>query len=211
MERLGDRNRHVRDAAVRALGRIGSAEALPSLAALYADPGRRVSPGFVYEALVAVGGAEPVFVDGLRSPDERVRVVSCFGVARVLSADGARSALEPMLVDPAAPVRAAACLSLGRVGSGQVPPALAEAVHDAEPNVRREAAAALGAFDDPGTVGVLLEALEDPDREVALRAGESLVRLSRLPNAHAAAEASISGSESWPLQTAAALASVGAV
>ena len=44
IERLSDRNRHVRESAVRALGRIGDSVALPSLAELFRSPGR-VGPG----------------------------------------------------------------------------------------------------------------------------------------------------------------------
>ena len=57
----------------------------------------------------------------------------------------------------------------------------------------------------------LLAALDDPDRDVALRAGESLVRLGRLPNAGGHARAAIDRTEAWPLETARVLDSLGAV
>jgi hypothetical protein len=84
VERLSDRNRYVRESAVRALGRISDSLALPSLAELFRSPGR-VGPGVVYDALVAFGPeAEPVFADALGSeiasaspcsPSRRMRVV----------------------------------------------------------------------------------------------------------------------------------------
>ena len=54
VERLSDRNRQVRETAVRALGRIGDATAVQYLAPLFAAPGR-VGSGVVYDALVAMG------------------------------------------------------------------------------------------------------------------------------------------------------------
>src|SRR5262249_10912314 len=59
--------RRVRESAVRALGRSGSASAVSPLESLFRSPGR-VGSGIVYDALVAYGrDGEPVFADGLGS------------------------------------------------------------------------------------------------------------------------------------------------
>ena len=116
--RVGDRSRYVREAAVRALGRVGDPQVLPLLGELFRAPGR-VPPGAVYDALVSFGAAaEPTFAGALRSEHESVRVASCYGVAAVSEPEQARAELAPLLADPQAPVRAAAAEALGQVGGG---------------------------------------------------------------------------------------------
>src|SRR5207245_4259210 len=76
--------------------------------ALCAAPGR-AAPGVVYEALIASGPASAqVFSEGLRSPNEHVRIASSFGLGSILEPEASRRSLEHMLVDDSAPVRAAA-------------------------------------------------------------------------------------------------------
>jgi HEAT repeat protein len=211
IERLDDHSRYVREAAVRALGRIGDERALPPLTHLFLSPGR-AGAGIVYEALLSLGDAsDPVFLEGLSSATESVRVTSCFGVAAALEPEEARRELERMLADPAGEVRAAAGETLGRVSDTTAPDALAQATRDPVPSVRRAAVSALGSYDDPRSLPFLLAALDDPERDVALRAGEALVRLGRLPAAGGQARAAIDQTEAWPLETALVLDSLGAV
>jgi HEAT repeat protein len=210
IECVSDHSRYVREAAVRALGRIGDPRALPALADLFAHQGR-AGPGIVHEALLGLGeSSAPVFVEGLQSPEETVRVTSCFGVASVVEPEAARPQLSRVLDDPAAPVRAAACTTLGRIG-GSLSEQLVQAARDQQRSVRRAAVSALGSYDDPRVLRPLLDALEDSDRDVALRAGESLVRLGRLPHVGPRARAAIDETRAWPLETALVLDSLGAV
>jgi HEAT repeat protein len=212
IERLSDRSRDVREAAIRALGRIGEPTALPHLKALFADPGR-VGAGVVYDALVALGPeAEPVFVEGLRSQIESVRVAACFGIAALADPSPARSLLEPLLDDGTEPVRAAAAESLGQVGGQAVSPALARAVGDERSAVRAAAVRALGSYDDPQAVEIAVEALGDPDRDTAVCAGETLVRLARGDAAAPAAVEALRRAETdWPVRRAVVYASLGAL
>lgn len=211
VERLSDGSHYVREAAVRALGRIGDERGLASLTDLFLRPGR-AGAGIVYEALLAFGAASvPVFREGLASPEESVRVTSSFGISAVLAPDEARTELKRMLADPAGEVRAAACETLGRIPGATVPEALLQATRDTNPSVRRAAVGALGSYDDPRSLPFLVAALDDSERDVALRAGESLVRLGRLPAAGGKARAAVDGTEAWPLETARALESLGAV
>jgi HEAT repeat protein len=212
IERLSDQNRYVRESAVRALGRIGDSVALPSLAELFRSPGR-VGPGVVYDALAAVGPeAEPVFADGLGSELASVRVASCFGVAVLSEPERARRLLEPSLGDGAAPVRSAAAESLGQIGGEHLPEALARAARDEQAAVRTAATGALGSYDDPRGVALAVNALLDPDRDTAVRAGESLVRLSRGYLAGEAAGHALRREEStWPVERALTLSSLGVV
>ena len=212
VDRLSDRNRYVRESAVRALGRIGGRTALGPLAGLFRAPGL-VGTGVVYDALVSIGPeAAPVFADGLHSPIESVRVAACFGVAALSGSEDARPLLEPLLADDAAPVRAAAAEALGLVGGEALPEALARASRDDQPTVRRAAVGALGSYDDAKAVELAAAALVDPDRETAVLAAESLVRLSRLDTAEAFATLALRRSEtSWPVERALTLASLGVV
>ena len=60
---------------------------------------------------------------------------------------------------------------------------------------------ALASYDDPSRCGSLSEALDDPDRDTALRAGETLVRLSRVRRS-AARRPRRSRNDGWPVETA---------
>jgi len=212
IQRLADRNRYVRESAVRALGRIGDSRVLPSLAELFRTPGR-VGSGVVYDALVAFGSdAEPVFVGALGSETASVRVASCFGVAALSESDSAQPLLQPLLGDRVPAVRSAAAEALGQVGGELLPDALAHASRDEQATVRSAATGALGAYDDPRSVELALHALLDSDRETAVRAAESLVRLSRRPWAGAAARQALVREEAaWPVERAFVLASLGVV
>jgi HEAT repeat protein len=212
LERVRDRNRYVREAAARALGRIGDVRALPELERLYLDPDRTISPGFAYEAVLGFGpeGA-PIFRQGLRSGDEHIRVSSCFGIVSALPPERCRQLLENMLDDDSPAVRAAALESLGRLGGADVSAELRRMTRDYQESVRRAAVTALGAYDTPRALELLLGALDDPDRLTAARAGESLVRLSRLPRVGAETRAAIERTDEWPVERARTLASVGAI
>lgn len=209
IDHLGDRSRHVRESAVRALGRIGSPSALEPLGALFRNPGR-AGPGVVYDGLIALGDpAEPVFAGALRSELESVRIASCFGVAALAASSEASRLLVPLLADASPRVRAAAAESLGQIGGGGLPDGLARASRDEEPTVRSAAAAALGSFDDSQAVGLAVNALLDPDRDVATRAAESLVRLSRADAAGpAASDALARERQRWPVERALVLAAL---
>jgi HEAT repeat protein len=212
LDRLGDPNRRVRESVARALGRIGDRRALPQLGELFRTPGL-VGTGVAYDSLIAFGQeAEPVFAGALRSEIESVRISACFGVAALGDPEAARRGLEPLLADPSAPVRAAAAESLAQVGSGSLPEGLARASRDEEPTVRSAAAAGLGSYDDPRAVEIALNALLDPDRDTAVRAAESLVRLSRRPAAGPVAAAALERAHGeWPAERALAFASLGVV
>ena len=179
---------------------------------MFRSPGR-VGPGVVYDALVAFGPeVEPVFADALGSEIASVRVASCFGVAVVSEPERARRLLEPLLGDGDALVRSAAAQSLGEIGGERLPDALVSATRDERAAVRSAATGALGSYDDPQGVALAVHALLDPDRDTAVHAGESLVRLSRRSLAGEAARQALGREESaWPVEHALRLSSLGAL
>src|SRR5262249_40531116 len=123
-----------------------------------------------------------------------------------------RRELEPLLADPAAPVRAAAAEALGQAGGTTLPQALARATRDEFPAVRKAATVALGSYDDPYAVELAVNALLDPDRDTAIRGGESLVRLTRRPAASRRAERALDDeADAWPVERALIFDSIGAL
>jgi HEAT repeat protein len=212
IERTRDRSRCVREAAVRALGRVGDPEALPLLGGLFRAPGG-VPPGVVYDALVSFGSAAaPTFGGALRSELESVRVASCYGVAAVSEPEQVHVELTALLRDSQAPVRAAAADALGQIGGAPLPDGLPRASRDEVANVRAAAIRALGFCDDTQAVDLAVNALVDPDRDTAVCAGESLVRLARRPATKAAAERALARfARAWPVERALVMDSVGAV
>lgn len=91
----------------------------------------------------------------------------------------------------------------------QLPELLPRALRDDQRSVRRAAVSALGSYDDSQAISHLLAALDDLDRDVAVRAGESLVRLGSFARAGASARAAVAETDAWPLERALVLESLG--
>jgi HEAT repeat protein len=212
LERLDDRRPEVRMAAVRALGDIGSAEAVPALSEAFLA--RRVAPtNVVNDALRKIGGeSAPAFEEGIRSSDPIVRVSSCFGLSGIAeSHGGAVHRLADVLAsDSDTRVRAAAAAAQGIVGGGNAPAALLGGTADPDVHVRRSAVKALGSFDDPTSGEALELRTEDEDREVAIRAAEALLALTHRPRAAAYARARLESSTAWAVAYARTIAEVSA-
>jgi HEAT repeat protein len=210
LARLKDRRPEVRMAAVLALGEIGSADAVPALSEAFLQ--RRVAPtNLVNYALTRIGGeAAPAFERGAVSPDPIVRVSACFGLSAIASTHGCavHRLAEVLASDSDASVRAAAAAALGIAGGGDAPVAVVRATADPDVHVRRAAVKALGSFDDPNTAETLDERTEDDDREVAIRAAEALVALTRRPHATAEARARVESSSAWAVEYARKVAEV---
>lgn len=199
-------------AAVQALGDIGSPDAIPALSDAFLE--RRVAPtDVVNDTLRRIGGeAVTAFERGVLSPDPIVRVSSCFGLAGFDDkSDACAFRLSEVLAsDSDARVRTAAATALGIVGGDDAPPALLDATADPEVQVRRSAVRALGSFDDPSTGEALSERTEDEDREVAIRAAESLLALAGRPRASPGARARLESSSAWAVEYARTVAEVSA-
>ena len=204
--RLRDRRSEVRTAAARSLGQIGSPAAAPALTQIFL--GRRAVPtGVAYDALRGLGPAgADAFHEGMRVPDPTVRVASCFGVAALAAESGDATAAHALAglieADDNVRVRTAAAKALGVLGGTTPPRILVRAAHDPEIRVRREAVTALGRFDDPASVPVLLELAGDRDRELALRSADSLLARRTGTRSGAAAQAAVAGSRTWSVEQA---------
>jgi HEAT repeat protein len=208
--RLHDRRAEVRAAAAHALGMLGQpAAAGPLTEVLLRHEG--VPTGVAHDALSRLGAAGlDAFRQGLESPEPTVRVTSCFGIAARAEAGAGRATLallEPRLRTDAEPrVRSAAASAMRSLPGDVAPGALVDGLHDSAPAVRRSAAWALAAFDDPAAVEALAGAVSDADRETALRSAESLLVLADGVRAGEPARRALAASRAWTVDSARAAA-----
>lgn len=175
---LDDRDREVRLAAARALGRTGDPAAVPHLLRSLHGP-RAVSPKIVTAALTSLGAdAWHRLAAGLQDPAPLVRAVA----VEVLGVTGA-IARTPDIVralreDPETEVRIRAARALGRLGMPDGLEPLLAAIRPGQPAAPRiVAAGALGSLGAEAATGPLAALLGDPDPHVAGTVARALLRL----------------------------------
>jgi len=176
-----DRAAEVRIVAVRALGRIGAADATtPLLSALREQQGRsRVPPQVVAHALLRIGPAAAGSLTAALAEDSAaVRATACEILGRVGAVGSVAAVRRCLREDGSVEVRARAATALGRLG---MPSALEDLVAASAPSApgtaRTSAVRALGELGDPRAVPVLARLLADDDGQVAALAGPALVEL----------------------------------
>jgi HEAT repeat protein len=168
--RVGD---SVREAAAKALGRIGDAAAVPGLLAALRDESWQVREAAA-EALGEIGApAVPGLLAALRDADWQVRRAAAAALREIGDA-AAVPGLLAALGDADANVREAAAAALGEIGDAAAVPGLLAALGDADWRVRRAAAAALGEIGDAAAVPGLLAALRDAEEDVRRAAAAAL-------------------------------------
>ncbi|MEV4946256.1 fumarate reductase/succinate dehydrogenase flavoprotein subunit [Streptomyces sp. NPDC053755] len=171
---LADARLEVRVEAVRALV---SVDAIGSLAEAAADPSREVRVA-VAKGLAAARGTVPAHLAPLMDDgDALVRAAALQALGTVgcpapYDGDAVRA-----LGDPAWQVRAGAAAGLAAASPATAVPALAEALGDANADVRK--AAVLALLRHPGTGSVLARALADPDADVRAYASRGEVATVR--------------------------------
>lgn len=178
VDRLTDRSPDVRNAAVRALGRIGDPTAAAALLTVLDGPYRVPTQGVV-RALVGFGPVTaPDLVPALRDPSDVVRA-EVAGVLGLLRAPSAAPPLIRVLTEDASTdVRARAAKALGLIGHPAALAPLVAAVGSGQPAALRPAAAtALGELGAAGAVPVLVGLLGDPAHAVADAAALALFAL----------------------------------
>ncbi len=144
-----------RRAAVRVIGAIGDAKALPLLTALLEDPELRHA---VIEAIQRLARtSEDVLLQAFESPDPETRMAALPVVASARSA----GAVRRLLADEEAEVRARACEALARIGDTNSVPALFRTLDDASPRVAHAAAAAIHSLGTDKTPALAIAALRD--------------------------------------------------
>lgn len=123
------------------------------------DDSRQEVRDHAFEELIARGASSvPLFIKMLKaSEDETKRAAAVFALYRIGTSDGI-SAIVEALNDKSAIVRTAACRSAGLARTRTAVDKLLEILRSDVPQVRRQAATALGQIGDERAVGALLEA-----------------------------------------------------
>lgn len=211
IERLmHDRDRDVRIAAVRALGRIGNAQsAAPLLGTLHGK--RHVPAGVVAVAVAALGPeATDTLTASLRSHNELVRIVCC-DAAGLMGESGTEvvpALCNALRKDPSPDVRQHAAYALGRIGDERSGPYFALALRSFNPTLVKVAVAeAVGRLGDPAHVGDLEQLLDEPGVLGEAAAG-ALLRLGEAGREALERHASESAAAPSPATTALALAAL---
>jgi HEAT repeat protein len=172
---MEDRDREVRTAAARSLGRLDAVTAAPRLVEALASGA--VPRAVAGQALIAIGPAAAAELHPvLGCPDVSMRRAA----AEVLGLIGG-SAEAPLLAaaarDPAAEVRGAALRALGKVGGKAECDVVHEALHDRVPFVRTAAAHAAAGIGDRAAVPALVEQARSDLYDPALAASRALATL----------------------------------
>jgi HEAT repeat protein len=172
---LRDRERDVRIAAARSLGRLRVVEGGAELVAASAD--RRVPEALVRWALLQIGAAAvPELKALLSSDDQRARAAASQLIGRLGGPSDAVD-LQARLRDSSSLVRAQAARALGRLGGERHIQALLEALEDRIPAVRASAATALGYLRDRRALPALIEHANRDLFDVAREAARAVVRI----------------------------------
>ncbi|HEX5449767.1 MAG TPA: HEAT repeat domain-containing protein [Gaiellaceae bacterium] len=154
IDALDDKDRDVRAAATRSLGRLGAVEAVEALTQMLATAA--VPQQIVATALLQMGErALPRLTALLATDDLRVRASATQLVGLLGTAADSHELIE-RLGDPAAEVREQAAIALGRVGVRSAGAELLAMLDDRVGFVRAAAATALGAIGDRAAVPALV-------------------------------------------------------
>jgi len=173
--------------AAKALGELGDARAIDPLAALLNDP----NPFVRREAVTALGKtkdrrAMPHLMKAVKDSDEQVRKLASDAMTEIKDAYFAEVPEETS--DDARKVEA-----------------LATALNDASPVMRKQAALQLGEIKDDRAAELLVGALNDPDMWVSLQAGDSLRALQSQRAGELIAEVLLDGGDEKRMSAAKAL------
>ncbi len=121
--------------------------------------------------------APDAFTDALRHESWQVRRAAVHGLSRHASRDLLASLIATLRDEHRDFNVLSSALQLLAMSDVDVTVPLAELLHDADPNLRMQAALALGEQRHPAAAAALIEALEDPDSNVRFHAIEALGRL----------------------------------
>ncbi len=173
---LESSNYRVADAALYALGKIGTQESLSEITKILDHPTRWTQDRLA-AAVEAVGRpAMDLLIRNLEEGTPQTRSLSAEILAKV-GGEEALPALRAALRDANTDVRARAAAALGRLrDNGSLEPLLG-ALEDARWEVRSQAAKALGEIEEPAALSQLAKALRDSEWWVRANAAEAMRRM----------------------------------
>ncbi len=173
---LSDRREEVREAALFALGRIGTLPALRAMCEML-GAGDRWAQEKIAEAMEEMGDeCHLVLCELLQEGNAACRAFAA-EVAGTVGGNEEALLLEGALRDPEIDVRARAASSLGRLRHRASRPALRQALKDPAWEVRCQAAKALGLLGDGDDALALADALRDTSWWVRQNAASALQEL----------------------------------
>ena len=173
---LESSNYRVADAALYALGKIGTQESLSEITKILDHP-TRWTQDRIAAAVEAVGRpAMSLLIRNLEEGTPQTRTLSAEILAKV-GGEEALPALRDALRDPHTDVRARAAAALGRLRDRNSLEQLLGALEDTRWEVRSQAAKALGEVEDPIALPHLAQALRDPEWWVRANAEEAMRRM----------------------------------
>jgi HEAT repeat protein len=176
---LHDRNRQVRLAAVRALGRIGGPDAATALIEHLDESGGRIPPHPITMALMRIGAdATQPLLGALETGSAGVQTIAA-EVLGVLGLIPATTPLERRLAsDPDPGVRVAAARALGRLGMPSSMPGLVHALqNERHVEVLATVATALGQMAAHEAIPTLERAIADAEPAVRIAAAAALLQM----------------------------------
>jgi HEAT repeat protein len=188
IEALGSDSKAVRIRAIRSLGEIGDASVVPHLSGILWDDNSvpiffsttSTSQGEAVRSLIRIGerapqAVIPVMLDGLRSPDPRIRTASARVLGSVSDRSVVRGLLDALVFDVDSAVRYASYAALRQFRDVGAVPELLQGLRHSDARARTASAEGLGSIGDRSGVGGLLDALAyDVDPRVRTEAAKAL-------------------------------------
>lgn len=185
-ELLGDKQPHVRSAALSSLGALGEASVIDRVVKHFDDPVCQVRE---CAALAASQIGGPKAIEALRhaltSPAPEVRFQAVAGLSE-MQPEACERDLLPLVADEDPEVRAQVAAALGCLGHAHLSGHLARLLEDPAADVRIEAALALASLSDARSERVLLEALSRKERLIEVADALAHLQCKRSANALAA-------------------------
>ncbi|MBI1976160.1 MAG: HEAT repeat domain-containing protein [Candidatus Omnitrophica bacterium] len=171
-----DKEISVRREAVRALGAIGDARALPALVAALGDSDSSVRSDARNAVKNFKEAAIPELINGLKSSNVQVRLASISLLTDLKAAAAVESLAQLVQQDKEVSVRRAVVSALAAIGGVEVLPALVNALGDTDFSVRNDARSAVKDFKE-AAIPALINGLKNDNVQVRLASISLLTEL----------------------------------